>query len=209
MIMCFLFILNLSVFGQKTTLDLKHSSLFGNIKSVSKYRYDAVDSIGYLTKEAGGRYDEIAYFNKKGFLTEVKEWKHNGELHVKGTVIHNSKGKIIKSYWYDQNDSLAMNLAYKYENGNLISGIQEKFNPNGSSEKQEFIYLYNNKGELTRKKFKTHTGEYEIEVIPIQDNPKGIIRQENEINSEGGITSKTITFTNKKSQNIIIIMMVQ
>ena len=113
--------------NEKEKNDLSKENLKGNVKSVKKNSFVAVDKFGEISK--GGRLKEQDFmnhqiFDNKGNQTERNGYYSDGSLSNKWTYKHDDKGNQIEGNCYDSNGSLSLKYTYKHDDkGNQIERI--------------------------------------------------------------------------------------
>ena len=113
--------------NEKEKNDLSKENLKGNVKSVKKNSFVAVDKFGEISK--GGRLKEQDFmnhqiFDNKGNKIERNGYDSDGSLSNKWTYKHDDKGNQIEGNCYDSNGSLSLKYTYKHDDkGNQIERI--------------------------------------------------------------------------------------
>jgi hypothetical protein len=158
--------------------DLIKDNLFGNVKSVSTTKYEAVDKFGVITKiEKNEVPTWLQIFNEKGNMIAYKRNKTEYEFGFNNAFKYDDNGNRIESsnylpdgildwrytFKYDDEDNniernyyggpdneLVLKWKMIYDNkGKMIESNQ--YWGNGHLEKKD-IFIYNTKGQLVEEK---------------------------------------------------------
>ena len=135
--------------NEKEKNDLSKENLKGNVKSVKKNSFVAVDKFGEISK--GGRLKEQDFmnhqiFDNKGNQTERNGYYSDGSLSNKWTYKHDDKGNQIERIGYDSDGSFFNKWTYKDDdNGNLIESNIIYDSDGSLSFKYNYEYTYDEK----------------------------------------------------------------
>ena len=192
-------------YGQKPENDLRHYNLNGNVKSVKKIYFNAVDSLGIPIKveKTCIRYN-ITDFNLKGYNTEKRDYKKVAKLKRKLIIKFDQKGNKIELSDYGHKENLNSRLISEYNADNRLTLEKHQyFYSNGSSEQALSKFIYNKRGELIEKKDLGFSGFIEARIVYKYDKQKGLTEQQEEYNSEGILSRRTSEY-HKKTKQIVI-----
>jgi hypothetical protein len=135
--------------NEKEKNDLSKENLKGNVKSVKKNSFVAVDKFGEISK--GGRLKEQDFmnhqiFDNKGNQTERNGYYSDGSLSNKWTYKHDDKGNQIERIGYDSDGSLSFKWTYKHDDkGNQIESNIIYDSDGSLSFKYNYEYTYDEK----------------------------------------------------------------
>ena len=106
--------------------DLTWQEASGDVKSIRTTGYEATEKFGEIS-EGDVLYDHdinnLIEFNKDGYITEISNFNHSGDLSQKSVYVYDGDGKVTKINKYDGDGNEIGRTVYTYNNNKKVTKI--------------------------------------------------------------------------------------
>ena len=106
--------------------DLTWQEAYGDVKSIRTTGYEATEKFGEIS-EGDVLYDNdinsLIVFNKDGFITEISNFNHSGNLSQKSVYFFDDDGKVTKINKYDVDGDEIGRTVYTYNDNKKVTKI--------------------------------------------------------------------------------------
>jgi len=106
--------------------DLTWQEASGDVKSIRTTGYEATEKFGEIS-EGDVLYDQdvnnLIEFNKDGYITEISNFNHSGDLSQKSVYVYDGDGKVTKINKYDGDGDEIGRTVYTYNNNKKVTKI--------------------------------------------------------------------------------------
>ena len=111
---------------EKQQNDLTWHEVSGNVKSIRTKGYEATKKFGEIS-EGDVLYDtdinSLILFNKDGYITEISNFNHSGNLSGKSVYVYDDDGKVTKINLYDEDGDEIGRTVYTYNENKKVTKI--------------------------------------------------------------------------------------
>ena len=106
--------------------DLTWQEASGNVKSIRTTGYEATEKFGEISEGDvlyGTDVNSLIEFNKDGYITEISNFNHSGNLSQKSVYVYNGDGKVTKINKYDGDGDEIGRIVYTYNDNKKVTKI--------------------------------------------------------------------------------------
>jgi len=184
--------------------DLKKMDIYGKVKSIRVFSYEAVNKFGEILK--GKRKiinsfskDQNILFNEVGNQIEMDEYNSDGSLYRKYIYKYDDKRNRIEENIYKSDGSLSRKITFKYDyKGNQF---EEKWCNSDGSLYEKRNNKYDKKGNQIEQKLYNSDGNF-VSKNNSKFDGKGNRIEWNLYNPDGSLFSKNTSKYDDKGNNI-------
>ena len=180
--------------------DLTWQEASGDVKSIRTTGYEATEKFGEIS-EGNVLYDQdvnnLIEFNKDGYITEISNFNHSGDLSQKSVYVYDGDGKVTKINKYDGDGDEIGRTVYTYNNNKKVTKIVD-YDKSG-----KINYTQKNEWEgdkVTKTQFinKYSEGNYSMNEYNGNTLVKSVVYDKN-----GKPTGEYTEFENEKMKKIV------
>jgi hypothetical protein len=213
-LLAILLISSCSDHGDIKTHELDGEYLFGKVKSVKEFSYEASERFGKIEKGDRGRksdfweHDKFQVFNPQGNTIEITTYESNGNLLAKYSYKYqyDNKENVTERSGYKSDATLTDKIVYKYDDKDNLVEV-ETYNSDGTlDDKKTYQYdvngnnieenVYSSNGNLSYK-FVTKYDDNGNNVERIQYDSDGTISDKLTIEYDGNDNATELKWYNK------------